>query len=167
MIRVLALDPGVHLGWAVVRQGLGNCRPAYEAGGEIPGTLEAIVELYDEFIEPFDYLDHKLVIAIEHVVGKAHKVRKGGREVDISDALQASAHVAGIARGLAHRRERVFGVVMLAAKVWRAALTGSGQASDANIAAGLKVMLGGMPTLSNKHQRDAMGLGWHVAMRRS
>lgn len=159
-IRVLAFDPGKHLGFSVIHYHRADIRPLFLNGGEISPTPEVIGEVFERYVQRGD------LVAIEgEEPGKAkpaHKIRKGGRVVDISGPLQDMMRVAGLIQGIAVGRG--CDVVWMPARKWRRALTGRANASDQLVATKLPLFVGGLPVKTNEHLRDAIGVGYGALM---
>ena len=152
-MRVIAFDPGKHVGFCVLSSGRG--RPAFVTGGVLHSeNLSALLDLNEYYFDD-------IVCAIEVVSGKAHRIRKGGRTVDISAALNATAHVAGVLEGMA----RAFGLEVLhvPAVEWRRAMCGKATANDATVKRAVSTLIEGWPARSSAHMRDAAGTAY-VAM---
>lgn len=159
-MRVLAFDPGKHLGFSVLDNYLSAPRPMFIDGGELEPTPEAIVDVFDKHAERGD------VVAIEgeepNHAKPAHKIRKGGRVVDISGPLQDMMRVAGLIQGIAVGRG--CDVVWMPARKWRRALTNRANASDQLIATKMPLFVSSLPIKSNAHLRDAIGVGYGALM---
>jgi len=151
-MNLLAIDPGEKAcGFAIVR--LEGPRTRWLGGGKIDATRAGFQNLLNGAL-----LTRCLgadVVALEDVSGFIHEPFRGPH-------LLATAKVLG---GIAWECEREgLRVVELTARAWRKTLCGKANASDGVIADAVRANVVDMPTSSNEHVRDALGLaivaGW-------
>lgn len=163
----LAFDPGATVGFAILESAPGTRRPRFiDGGSERFDDPSFFASLLDAFRHQYPYGR----IAIESDPPghskKAHKIRKGGRDVDISGALQDMMRVAGIIEGIA------IGVGLdvdhVPATVWRRSVCGKPTASDAEVKRMVTMLVEGLPARSSAHLRDAVGCAYvALSMRRA
>lgn len=156
MRRVLGLDPGPsHSGWALLESGAApSARPRWLACGEIASTSTEIAALIGgqataAGATPF-------VVAVEIISGYTYGFVR-------TSAINATSNFAGIIEGLAVglsvRVER------MPASTWRLQMTGKGNAKDSLIKRALLVLVEGVPSRTNVHERDAAGAAFAVLQR--
>jgi Holliday junction resolvasome RuvABC endonuclease subunit len=139
MTTLLAIDPGPSRSyWALVEVG---ARPRYVDSGWCESTLEDVDRLFRS-----REVDH---IALEQVAGYAYEAKRTAQ-------LIATSRVEGMI-GAGAYSFRV-PLVEVAASTWRKALCGKGNADGHAIARALATWVVGMPTRTNEHVRDALGL---------
>lgn len=158
---ILAFDPGTNsTGWAVVdvRGGRSLSLPittTFFDAGNIPSEPDAI--------EAVIGTTSGAIIAIEKLEGGAFVNPSRGAQALVSNLL-ASSNVAGMIRGLAYAHRRT--IVEMSAKAWRKLVCGNGSATDPMIKSAVMRLVHGLPTRTNVHIRDAVGLGlgagWHL-----
>lgn len=157
-MRVLGIDPGVHLGWAILECDGSPRRPRFIRGNVLHGDhleLEVSRMLHNERL----HSGEDLVVAIESVSGYAHD-RSGRPAKVVSKRLQECAHLAGIIEGVCLGLS--LRVTRAPAPKWRKYVCGNPSASDAAVKAAVHVLVEGVPTVSNAHLRDAIGAAFYV-----
>jgi Holliday junction resolvasome RuvABC endonuclease subunit len=162
-MRCIGLDPGVHLGWAVLEsvdgpRG-GSYRPRFVDGGVLEGDhLEVdVARLLDRQVRWSR--PQPLVVAVESVEGYAHD-RPGRSARVLSKRLHECAHLAGVIEGISLGMS--LRVARAPASIWRKRVCGKGSASDVAVKAALGVLVADLPTRTSVHLRDAAGCAFAV-----
>jgi Holliday junction resolvasome RuvABC endonuclease subunit len=140
-VRILAFDPGPSTsGWALV-----GCyripRVDWVDGGTCLSTVSSVRELIAKYAPD--------LVAVERIEGISYDRKRDRKLFETSDAagrMAAACEVSDVE------------TVRLAAETWRHMLCGNGRMQDKQIARVLKTLTNRMPTRSNVHIRDALGL---------
>jgi Holliday junction resolvasome RuvABC endonuclease subunit len=148
---ILSVDPGSKAcHYSIVRPGPPG-RVVFVTCGEVASDPAEFAALIRRCVT-----DHEIThFAIEWVFGYSH-----GKER--SAALIETNGEAGTLRGIAYAEG--FTALRVPAVNWRRSLVANGTADDAVIKRAVTALVVGLPTRTNEHVRDALGLGV-VAMR--
>ncbi len=150
-VYVLGIDPGpTRCGWAFASREGG--RFIYRGGGLVASTVAALDALLAAHPSG--------LVGLEVVEGYAFAQAR-------SSALVATSAVAGILEGLAKGRQ----LVKLSAASWRRIVLGLRSPTDAQIKEVVGRLVDGLPTRTNAHVRDALGVAiaasWTTRLRRA
>jgi Holliday junction resolvasome RuvABC endonuclease subunit len=150
-IRVLGLDPGADIGWAILDVGTSTAEPVWTgtASARTDAEIKAAWHLLLEVIDTH----HPRLVAIERVE-RVHGTPRMG-----SSYAQGLARAAWIGGGLcALVRSKGLEPVTVEAPVWRLELVGIRSATDREVKEMLSTRCPHWPARSNAHERDAAGV---------
>ena len=158
MTRVLGLDPGEHIGVALLEVGARQAVPLVLgawAASEPPASLLARLR---------EHVDHReTVVCVERVEAVHGAARMGS---GYATGLCLSNWIGGLLAGFAGADG--LRVVTCTAAEWRSALVGSRSPSDAEVKQAVRLRIPNWPAKSNAHQRDAAGCAlWAGLARRT
>ena len=157
---IVGLDPGgATSGYGVLHVGGTPAQPVFRclSTGEIESSGEAL----DRFLnrcDPFNAATAR-IIAVERAGGHAFAPGRGGARVA---ALLAASEIAGLF--IENARARGCDVVPLTARQWRHVVIGDPSPEDSSIKIVIHRLVRGLPTLTNNHNRDALGVAVAVAL---
>jgi hypothetical protein len=162
-VIVLAADVGATTGLALLE--LQDGRPTWLDGMSTRGLFVDGPRLIATPRECFADLGNVDCVVVE-VPGNIQSGGKStGAGLSIGKHLIASAEQAGLLLGWA-QAHRV-PTLRATAHVWRKAVVGKGNATDAEVKVAVTRQVAGLPERTNAHVRDAVGLGvWGLAMMR-
>ena len=156
---IVGFDPGsTRSGYGVIDVGGTEAQPVmtFLAMGDVESTGSAIDAFFAR-CDPFNTAAGKIV-GVEKTEGVVYGLKGAGIVPNLISCARADATICENAR---HRGVQV---VELTAKRWRQCVCGKNNANDGEVKVCVSRLIRGLPTRSNVHERDALGVAIAIAL---